>query len=140
MIARSCDFIAENHSRLVDTLPRFEAIGLVEVEIYCIQICHKTSQDKILGSCTFMEASFSLHGTILPSLVAIGIEVRAIFLICQMTLRDHMFEGSCDFMGGIFSLYVTTMPSLLARYIVVVDIFLISHVIKKSKRRKKMTK
>ena len=87
-----------------------------------------------------MDASFALHGTILPSLVAIGIEVKAIFSICHMTLHDHMFEGSCDFMGGISSLYVTTLPSLLARYIVVVGIFLISHVIKKSKRRKKMTK
>ena len=66
-----------------------------------------------------MDASFSLHVTILPSLVAIDIVVKAITLIYQMTLHDHVPEGSCKFMGGISLLHVTTLPSFLATYIVV---------------------
>ena len=66
-----------------------------------------------------MDASFSLYVTILPSLVAIGIVVKGITLIYQMSLHDHVSEGSCDFMGEISLLYVTTLPSFLATYIVV---------------------
>ena len=44
-------------------------------------ICHMTSQNHvILGSSNFMSGRFSLHVTILPSLVAIGIVLVEIFV------------------------------------------------------------
>ena len=44
------------------------------------------------------------------------------FLICNMTLQDHMIQGSSNFMSVSSSWYIITLPDLMAIGIVVVDI------------------
>ena len=38
-----------------------------------------------------------------PNLVAIGIVIAEMFLVCHATSRDHMFDSLCEFMGGSHS-------------------------------------
>ena len=35
------------------------------------------------------------------------------YLICHVTLTNHLIKGSCDFMEQSSSLYVTTLPGLV---------------------------
>ena len=44
------------------------------------------------------------------------------YLICHMTLQDHVIEGSRDTMGGSLSSYVTILSSLVAAGIVLAEI------------------
>ena len=44
------------------------------------------------------------------------------YLICHMTLQNHMIKGCCDFMKGRSLLYVTALPSVVAVVFVGVDI------------------
>ena len=44
------------------------------------------------------------------------------YLICFVTLQDHVIQGFCDYIEGKSSLYVTTLPSLVAIGIVVLEI------------------
>ena len=44
------------------------------------------------------------------------------FLICNVTLQDHMIQGSSNFMSVSSSWYIITLPDLMAIGIVVVDI------------------
>ena len=48
-------------------------------------LCHVTSQNPVIeGSNRFMSGSSSWHVTTLPSLVAIGIVVVEMFLVCHV--------------------------------------------------------
>ena len=47
------------------------------------------------------------------------------YLICQVTLQDHLIKGSSDFMERSSSMTVRTVPALVAIGIVVVEMFLI---------------
>ena len=48
-------------------------------------ICHVILQNHVIeGSCNFMNGSSSMYVTILPSLLAIGIVVLEIFLVCHV--------------------------------------------------------
>ena len=68
-----------------------------------------------------MEWSFFMYVATLSGLVAISIVVvEIIFLIYNMTSRDHVFKGLCDLMGWIFLYYVTTLPYFMAIDLVVV--------------------
>ena len=44
------------------------------------------------------------------------------YVICHMTLQDHMIWGSFDFVGGSLLLNVTTLPHLVAIGIALVQI------------------
>ena len=61
-----------------------------------------------------MGGSSSLYVTTLTSSEAIGSTIVEMFLICHLTLRDHMFKGLREFMEGRSSRYITTWPSLMA--------------------------
>ena len=39
--------------------------------------------------------------------------VDLMFLICQVTSRDHMFKGLCKYKGGTLSWKVTILPCLV---------------------------
>ena len=50
-----------------------------------------------------MEWSFLMYVAILSGLVDISIVVaKIIFIIYNMTSRDHVFKGLCDLMGWSF--------------------------------------
>ena len=55
------------------------------------------------------------HVAPLRRLAAIAIMVVEIYLICNVTLQDQVFNGLCDLIGGIFL-------SLMSIGLVVVDI------------------
>ena len=44
------------------------------------------------------------------------------YLICHVTLNDHLIVGSGKYMGGSFSQYVSTLVSLVNIGIVIVEI------------------
>ena len=44
------------------------------------------------------------------------------YVICHMTLQDHVIWGSFDFVGGSSLLNVTTLPHLVAIGIALVQI------------------
>ena len=45
-----------------------------------------------------------------------------IFLICQVTSREHVFKGLSEFMGGSPSWRLTTLSSMVVIVIVVIEI------------------
>ena len=64
-------------------------------------ICHVSFQDHVItGSCNFLQGSFSLHVTVLPSLVAVVIALveYVAYLICHVTSCDQVFRELPDFM------------------------------------------
>ena len=78
------------------------------------------SRDYIIsGSRGFMGGSSSLYVITLLILLAIGIVVVEMFLICHMISQDHVIKGSCDIMGGTLSRQVFNLSIL-----VVIDIVL----------------
>ena len=66
-----------------------------------------------------MGGSSSLYVITLLILLAIGIVVVEMFLICHMISQDHVIKGSCDIMGGTLSRQVFNLSIL-----VVIDIVL----------------
>ena len=51
------------------------------------------------------------------------------YLICHVTLQDHLIQGSCKFIGGSSLQYITMLASLMTIDIVIAEIkFLICHV------------
>ena len=68
-----------------------------------------------------MEWSFLMYVAILSGLVDISIVVaEIIFIIYNMTSRDHVFKGLCDLMGWSFLYWVTTLLYFVAIDLVVV--------------------
>ena len=60
-------------------------------------IYHVTSQKYVTeGSSNFMAGSSSWYVATLPTLVAIGIAVVEMFLVCHMIKQDHVIKGSGD--------------------------------------------
>ena len=61
-------------------------------------IYHVTSQKYVTeGSSNFMAGSSSWYVATLPSLVAIGIAVVGMFLVCHMIKQDHVIKGSGNY-------------------------------------------
>ena len=49
------------------------------------------------------------------------------YLICHVTLQDHVIKGSTDFMEGSSSLNVTSLPGLVAKDCGIGNVFNLSH-------------
>ena len=78
-------------------------------------MCHVTLQDHVIKEFyDFMEGTSSSCSP-LRRLAAIAIMVVEMYLICNVTLQDQVFNGLCDLIGGIFL-------SLMSIGLVVVDI------------------
>ena len=45
-----------------------------------------------------------------------------IYLICHLTLHEHLIDESCKFKGGSSLEYVTTLLSLMTKSIVTLEI------------------
>ena len=59
-----------------------------------------TLQDHMIkGPCDIMEGSSLLNIPTLSSLVAMGIVVVDMTLVCHVLLQDHVIIWSCDFMS-----------------------------------------
>ena len=50
----------------------------------------------------------------LPSLVAIGIVLVEMFLLCHVIKQEYVIKGSYDFMSKNLSREITAIPSLVA--------------------------
>ena len=60
-------------------------------------ICHMTSQKLLIEeSSNFMSGSSLWYVTTLPRLMAVGILVVEMFLVCHMIKQDHVIKGSGD--------------------------------------------
>ena len=58
-------------------------------------ICHVTSQNQVIeGSRNFIDGSSSMYVTNLPNLVATGIVIVEMFLVCHVILTDYVIKGS----------------------------------------------
>ena len=98
------------------------ASGMVVVNIKQFFICHVISKDRLFKVLNEFSPTCTFNGQRPCSSRDIT------YLICHVTLQDHVIKGSCDFMEGSSSLYVTTMLCLVAINIVVVEIFSIYNV------------
>ena len=77
----------------------------------------------IKESYDFKGVSFSQEDSILPSLAPRSLASGDImYLICHMTLHDHIIEGSWKYMVGSSSKYVLTLVSLVNIGIIIVEI------------------
>ena len=50
-----------------------------------------------------------------PNLLALGIVIVEMFLVCQVFLQDHLIKWSCDFISWSPFWYLTTLLSLVAK-------------------------
>ena len=89
LLEGSCTFMGGDHRHL-------------DSEDIIFSIFHVNSCDCMFkGLCKFMGESLSRLVTTLPFLVAIGsTSGDKKYLICHVTLQNHITEGSCNFVNG----------------------------------------
>ena len=64
-------------------------------------ILHVTLQDHVIKSLyEFMEGSFSLYISTLPNLVAAGIVLVDMILVCHVISQDRVIIKPCDSLGN----------------------------------------
>ena len=62
---------------------------------------HLTLQDHLIkGLYEFMEGNFSLYISTLPNLVATGIVLVDMILVCHVISQDHVIIKPCDSLGN----------------------------------------